>query len=39
VPSTTKLDDQAIADIEAFARARAERHGGTGPIDREDEQP
>jgi len=33
------LDEQAIADIEAYAERRAQRHGGTGPIDREDEQP
>ena len=29
------LDEQAIADIEAYAQARAQRHGSTGP----DEQP
>ncbi|MFL6162736.1 MAG: helix-turn-helix domain-containing protein [Jatrophihabitantaceae bacterium] len=33
------LDEQAIGEIEALARERAQRHGGTGPIDREDEQP
>jgi len=33
------LDEQAIADIEAYANQRAKRHGSTGPIDREDEQP
>jgi transcriptional regulator with XRE-family HTH domain len=33
------LDEQAIADIEAFANQRTQRHGGPGPIDREDEQP
>jgi transcriptional regulator with XRE-family HTH domain len=33
------LDEQAIADIEAYANRRVQRHGGTGPIDREDEQP
>jgi len=33
------LDEQAIADIEAYAQQRIQRHGGTGPIDREDEQP
>jgi transcriptional regulator with XRE-family HTH domain len=33
------LDEQAIADIEAYANRRARRHGGTGPVDREDEQP
>jgi transcriptional regulator with XRE-family HTH domain len=33
------LDEQAIADIEAYANRRARRHGSTGPIDREDEQP
>jgi transcriptional regulator with XRE-family HTH domain len=33
------LDEQAIADIEAYANQRAKRHGGTGPVNREDEQP
>ena len=33
------LDEQAIADIEAYANQRARRHGGTGPANREDEQP
>jgi len=33
------LDEQAIADIEAYANRRAQRHGDTGPVDREDEQP
>lgn len=33
------LDEQAIADIEAYANQRARRHGGTGPVNREDEQP
>jgi transcriptional regulator with XRE-family HTH domain len=33
------LDEQAIADIEAYANQRAQRHGSTGPIHREDEQP
>jgi hypothetical protein len=33
------LDEQAIADIEAYANRQAQRHGGTGPVDREDEQP
>jgi transcriptional regulator with XRE-family HTH domain len=33
------LDERAIADIEAYAQQRAQRHGGTGPVDREDEQP
>ena len=33
------LDEQSIADIEAYANKRAERHGGSGPIDGEDEQP
>jgi len=33
------LDEQAIAEIEAYAQQRVQRHGGTGPIDREDEQP
>lgn len=34
-----QLDEQAIADIEAYANQRAQRHGGTGPVAREDEQP
>jgi transcriptional regulator with XRE-family HTH domain len=34
-----ELDEQAIADIEAYANRRAQRHGGSGPIGREDEQP
>ncbi len=34
-----ELDERAIADIEAYASQRAERHGGTGPVNREDEQP
>jgi transcriptional regulator with XRE-family HTH domain len=33
-----ELDEQAITDIEAYANRRAQRHGSTGPIDREDEQ-
>jgi len=33
------LDERAIADIERYAQARAQRHGGTGPLGREDEQP
>src|SRR4051812_7454060 len=33
------LDEQAIADIEAYANRRAKRHGGSGPVNREDEQP
>lgn len=33
------LDEQAIADIEAYANQRAQRHGSSGPVDREDEQP
>jgi transcriptional regulator with XRE-family HTH domain len=33
------LDEQAIADIEAYANQRARRHGGTGLVNREDEQP
>jgi transcriptional regulator with XRE-family HTH domain len=33
------LDEQAIAEIEAFANRRVQRHGGTGPVGREDEQP
>jgi len=33
------LDEQAITDIEDYANRRAQRHGGTGPLDREDEQP
>ena len=34
-----ELDERAIADIEAYANQRVKEHGGTGPIDREDEQP
>jgi len=33
------LDEQAIADLERYAEQLAERHGGTGPINGEDEQP
>jgi transcriptional regulator with XRE-family HTH domain len=33
------LDESAIADLEAYADRLIERHGGLGPIDREDEQP
>lgn len=33
------LDERAIADIEAYANKRSQRHGGRGPIEREDEQP
>ena len=33
------LDERAIADIEAYANRRTQRHGGTGPLDHEDEQP
>ncbi|MFL6164303.1 MAG: antirestriction protein ArdA [Jatrophihabitantaceae bacterium] len=33
------LDEQAIADIEAYTNQRAQQHGTTGPVDREDEQP
>ena len=34
-----ELDEQAIADLEAYAEQLAKRHGGLGPIDGEDEQP
>lgn len=34
-----ELDEQDIAAIETYANQRVQRHGGTGPIDREDEQP
>jgi transcriptional regulator with XRE-family HTH domain len=33
------LDEQAIADLEAYAARLVKRHGGRGPIDGEDEQP
>lgn len=33
------LDEQAIAELEAYADRLAKRHGGLGPIDGEDEQP
>jgi transcriptional regulator with XRE-family HTH domain len=33
------LDEQAIAELERYAERLTQRHGGTGPIDREDEQP
>jgi hypothetical protein len=32
-------DEQAIAELEAYAEQLAKRHGGLGPIDGEDEQP
>jgi transcriptional regulator with XRE-family HTH domain len=34
-----QLDEQAIADLERYAERLARKHGGTGPIGREDEQP
>jgi transcriptional regulator with XRE-family HTH domain len=34
-----QLDEQAIADLEHYAEQLAKKHGGTGPIDHEDEQP
>jgi transcriptional regulator with XRE-family HTH domain len=33
------LDEGDLADIEAYANRRVQRHGGSGPIGREDEQP
>jgi transcriptional regulator with XRE-family HTH domain len=33
------LDEAALAELERYAEQLTERHGGTGPIDREDEQP
>jgi transcriptional regulator with XRE-family HTH domain len=33
------LPEAAIAELEAYANRLIERHGGRGPVDREDEQP
>ncbi|MDQ1743474.1 MAG: hypothetical protein QOE23_1813 [Pseudonocardiales bacterium] len=33
------LDEAAIAELEAYANRLIQRHGGRGPIGREDEQP
>ena len=33
------LDEAAIAELERYADQLAKRHGGLGPIGREDEQP
>lgn len=33
------LDEQAITELERYADHLAQRHGGLGPIDHEDEQP
>lgn len=33
------LDEQAIAELEAYADRLIQRHGGHGPVNREDEQP
>ena len=33
-----QLDEQAIADLERYARQLADRHGNHGPLDHEDEQ-
>jgi transcriptional regulator with XRE-family HTH domain len=33
------LDEDAIAALEDYAEKLTQQHGGTGPIDREDEQP
>jgi transcriptional regulator with XRE-family HTH domain len=33
------LPDEAIAELEAYANRLIQRHGGHGPINREDEQP
>ena len=34
-----ELDDEAVAELERYANRIIERHGGQGPINREDEQP
>jgi transcriptional regulator with XRE-family HTH domain len=34
-----QFDEAAIADLERYAEQLARKHGGTGPVDREDEQP
>ena len=34
-----QLDEGAFADLERYAQRLTQRHGGTGPVDREDEQP
>jgi hypothetical protein len=33
------LPESAIAELEAYANRLIERHGGQGPVGREDEQP
>jgi transcriptional regulator with XRE-family HTH domain len=33
------LDEQAITELEAYAIRLIDRHGGHGPVNREDEQP
>lgn len=34
-----QLDERAIADLERYADQLSRRHGGIGPVNREDEQP
>jgi transcriptional regulator with XRE-family HTH domain len=34
-----QLDETAIADLERYAEQLAKKHGHSGPVDREDEQP
>jgi transcriptional regulator with XRE-family HTH domain len=34
-----QLDEQAITDLERYAEKLAEKHGRSGPVDHEDEQP
>jgi transcriptional regulator with XRE-family HTH domain len=34
-----QLDERSIADLERYAEQLAKKHGGTGPVEREDEQP
>jgi transcriptional regulator with XRE-family HTH domain len=34
-----QLDERAIADLERYARQLADRHGSSGPLGHEDEQP
>ena len=34
-----QLNEAAIAELELYAERLAQKHGGTGPVDREDEQP
>jgi transcriptional regulator with XRE-family HTH domain len=34
-----QLDERAIADLEHYAEQLAQRHGASGPVNHEDEQP